>query len=31
MTQETASYWREHGVRVVAGSALDLHTPQTAA
>src|SRR6266852_8362165 len=29
MTQETASYWREHGVRVVAGSALDLHTPQT--
>src|ERR671922_2038090 len=30
MTQETASYWREHGVRVVAGSALDLNTPQTA-
>src|ERR687888_935557 len=29
MTQETASYWREHGVRVVAGSALDLNTPQT--
>src|SRR5438034_11175126 len=30
MTQETANYWREHGVRVVAGSALDLNTPQTA-
>jgi uncharacterized RmlC-like cupin family protein len=30
MTQETGSYWREHGVRVVAGSALDLNTPQTA-
>ena len=30
MTQEAASYWREHGVRVVAGSALDLNTPQTA-
>ena len=30
MTQETASYWREHGVRVVAGRALDLNTPQTA-
>src|SRR5512132_658657 len=29
MAQETASYWREHGVRVVAGNALDLHTPQT--
>ena len=29
MTGETASYWREHGVRVVAGSALDLNTPQT--
>src|SRR5689334_6883732 len=29
MTQETASDWREHGVRVVAGSALDLNTPQT--
>src|SRR5919108_2744307 len=30
MTQETTNYWREHGVRVVAGSALDLNTPQTA-
>ena len=30
MTQETASYWREHGVRVVAGNTLDLNTPQTA-
>src|ERR671924_416271 len=30
MTQERASYWREHGVRVVTGSALDLNTPQTA-
>src|ERR1700704_4738477 len=30
MTQETASDWHEHGVRVVAGSALDLNTPQTA-
>src|SRR4026207_721011 len=29
MTQETASDWREHGVRVVAGSALDLNPPQT--
>ena len=29
MTQETARYWREHGVQVVAGSALDLNTPQT--
>src|SRR5437016_13937581 len=29
MTQEITSDWREHGVRVVAGSALDLNTPQT--
>src|SRR5947209_15141788 len=30
MTQEAVSYWREHGVRVVQSSALDLNTPQTA-
>ena len=30
MTQEAVSYWREHGVRVVQNSALDLNTPQTA-
>jgi uncharacterized RmlC-like cupin family protein len=29
MTRERAHDWREHGVRVVAGSALDLNTPQT--
>src|SRR5919109_407760 len=29
MTQERAHYWREHGVRVVTGSTLDLNTPQT--
>src|SRR5215467_12453491 len=30
MPQETESYWRDHGVRVVSGSSLDLNTPQTA-
>ena len=30
MTQEAVSSWREHGVRVVQSSALDLNTPQTA-
>ncbi|MGH7551403.1 MAG: cupin domain-containing protein [Longimicrobiales bacterium] len=25
-----ASYWRDHGVRIVSGSDLDLNTPQTA-
>jgi uncharacterized RmlC-like cupin family protein len=29
MSREIARDWREHGVRVVAGSALDLNTPQT--
>ena len=30
MTQEAVGHWREHGVRVVQSSALDLNTPQTA-
>src|SRR5499426_931472 len=30
MTQPAESDWREHGVRVVHGNALDLNTPQTA-
>lgn len=29
MTQQADSHWREHGVRVVHGNALDLNTPQT--
>jgi uncharacterized RmlC-like cupin family protein len=24
-----AGYWREHGVRIVAGTDLDVNTPQT--
>jgi uncharacterized RmlC-like cupin family protein len=27
--REEASHWREHGVRVVRGTDLDTHTPQT--
>ena len=30
MTQQAESYWREHGVRIVCSSELDLNTPQTA-
>ena len=29
MTEVTSGYWRDHGVRIVSGSALDLNTPQT--
>jgi uncharacterized RmlC-like cupin family protein len=29
MTDISPDYWREHGVRVVSGSALDINTPQT--
>src|ERR1700736_4390789 len=29
MTDLPENYWRDHGVRVVSGSALDLNTPQT--
>ena len=30
MSERPADYWRDHGVRVVPGSALDVNTPQTA-
>ena len=29
MSELPDNYWRDHGVRIVAGSALDLNTPQT--
>ena len=29
MSEHNADYWRDHGVRVVSGSDLDLNTPQT--
>src|SRR5918996_5068378 len=29
MSTEAASHWRDHGVKVVPGSQLDLNTPQT--
>jgi uncharacterized RmlC-like cupin family protein len=29
MTELPADYWRDKGVRIVSGSALDLNTPQT--
>src|SRR5258705_4877929 len=29
MTDPSPDYWRDHGVRIVSGSALDLNTPQT--
>ena len=30
MSTNTGVDWREHGIRIVPGSAVDLHTPQTA-
>ena len=29
MTDHDPDFWRDHGVRVVSGAALDLNTPQT--
>ncbi len=29
MGEHTRGYWKEHGVRIVSGSDLDLNTPQT--
>ena len=29
MSEPPADHWREHGVRVVSGSDLDVNTPQT--
>ena len=29
MDEQPADYWRDHGVRIVSGSNLDLNTPQT--
>lgn len=30
MTEPSADYWRDHGVRIVSSGDLDLNTPQTA-
>lgn len=29
MTEQTPDFWRDHGVRIVPGGALDINTPQT--
>ena len=29
MTDQDSNYWRDHGIRIVSSTALDLNTPQT--